>query len=273
MSFELFDFDTPEEAATSFQYEDDKDTFFDAREIVDLGKYDDLDGTPTPSPFVGVPAVVYLLTFGLIWHFDPETSFFQAHVVASIFGFVVESIRESIVKHLVMDELNSGGDSIVGIVFYTFPLIVFYKLYQVLLALPVNFLFKLGGVDLNFVNVDNVPMNRRKETVAVLLWILLVPSVPLISFLTLYAIITNHTLAALLVPYLIFIYFDKAPRNGSRKPTFRNLTLGKHFCNYFPIKLTRGSAPLDQSKRYVFAYHPHGKISSLWIRDVELTSL
>jgi len=61
--------------------------------------------------------------------------------------------------------------------------------------------------------------------------------------------------------YLAWVmYWDEAPRNGSRKPILKDIPLTKYFVEYFPITLSRKSAPLDAQKKYVFAYHPHGII-------------
>jgi 2-acylglycerol O-acyltransferase 2 len=46
---------------------------------------------------------------------------------------------------------------------------------------------------------------------------------------------------------------------GHRQMWFRRLTLWRHFCNYFPIKLVK-TAELCPSQAYLFGYHPHGII-------------
>ena len=48
--------------------------------------------------------------------------------------------------------------------------------------------------------------------------------------------------------------------NGARSPILRNLSLWRHFCNYFPLALER-TAELPPDRKYVFGYHPHGIMS------------
>ncbi|KAI5783668.1 diacylglycerol acyltransferase-domain-containing protein [Geopyxis carbonaria] len=69
----------------------------------------------------------------------------------------------------------------------------------------------------------------------------------------------------LLVPYLIYIFFfATSHEDGSvpytRSNLFRSLPLWRAYAGYFPLRLHR-TVPLDASKNYIFAYHPHGIIS------------
>lgn len=223
--------------------------------VVELGKMD-APSEGKHSPGVIFPAIAYVATFSYL---TMTTNYhkFLIHLVAAGVGFAVERIRESVVRQLKLDEV--GDESVVGVAVYTVPIVLAYKAYQVCVAHPLRILAAGFGKDVDLVDIDHVPMRRRKQTMAVLMWTLMLPMVPLTYFFTF-----SLTLAMplVLVPYLIWIFFiDKAPRTGSRVPRWRDLSLGRHFVDYFPITLDRASPPLGPSRRYVFCYHPHGIIS------------
>ncbi|CAO3576106.1 unnamed protein product [Absidia cylindrospora] len=65
----------------------------------------------------------------------------------------------------------------------------------------------------------------------------------------------------LVIAYVTFVYFDKAPEKGGRRFEWtRKLPIWKYFVDYYPMSLVK-EADLDPSKNYVFGYHPHGIIS------------
>jgi len=227
----------------------------DAASVVELGKVH----TPAPgkhAPGVIFPAVAYVTTFaGLV--LATSYSWILIHIVAVFMGFAVERIRESVVRQLKLDE--KGDESVVGVALYTVPIVIAYKTYQICVAQPLKMIAAGMGKEIDVVDIDHVPMRRRKQTMAVLLWTMMLPMVPATYFIT---FTLTLTLPFILVPYLVWIHFvDKAPRTGSRQPRLRDISMGTHFVDYFPITLQRGSPPLDPSRKYVFCYHPHGIIS------------
>eukprot|EP00455_Lapot_gusevi_P001403 TRINITY_DN1056_c0_g1_i1.p2 TRINITY_DN1056_c0_g1~~TRINITY_DN1056_c0_g1_i1.p2 ORF type:complete len:346 (-),score=128.21 TRINITY_DN1056_c0_g1_i1:68-1105(-) len=103
----------------------------------------------------------------------------------------------------------------------------------------------------------NVPLHRRRQTFAVLLWALLYP---ICLGLTIF-LLTFPLCWFFAFPYFLYCALDKAQINGGRKKDwFRRLPLWKHFVDYFPVSLEK-TVDLDPSKNYVMGYHPHGIIS------------
>ncbi|CAO3680882.1 unnamed protein product [Rhizopus stolonifer] len=102
-----------------------------------------------------------------------------------------------------------------------------------------------------------IPLERRLQMSAVCIWIILAFSCTLFFlFLS-----THIILWPILIAYMTFIYFDKAPETGGRRfESTRHWTLWKYFANYFPVKLIK-EADLNPSKSYILGYHPHGIIS------------
>jgi len=102
----------------------------------------------------------------------------------------------------------------------------------------------------------NIPLVRRIQTLTVLIFLVLQLSMIFISIWLL-------ILAPLpMILYLVYIHLiDKAPNTGPGRKSdwFRKLPFFVHFKNYFPITLHK-TVDLDNSKNYVFAYHPHGII-------------
>ncbi|KAI8897133.1 diacylglycerol acyltransferase [Globomyces pollinis-pini] len=108
----------------------------------------------------------------------------------------------------------------------------------------------------------NVPLNRRKQTAAVVAWMMLVPSL-LVLFLFLASF---KSLMPFALAYIIYIYLDPAPEMGGRKVAWlRNLPLWVYMRDFFPMKLVK-TCDLDPSRNYVFGYHPHGIIGvGAWV--------
>lgn len=207
------------------------------------------------SPFLALSGIAYASTFSyLAW--TTNLHWFVVHCIALGVGYAAESLRQSVIKQLKLDD--STDETLIGVVLYTLPLVVMWKVYVLCFSKPVGFVLRMFGIKVDAVKNEHIPMERRKQTAAVMAWILLIPFTPLsyvfAGFLTL-------AVPFAMIPYLIWVYaIDKAPRTGSRKPWLRNFSLGRHFVNYFPITLTRSSPPLDPQKKYVFCYHPHGII-------------
>ncbi|ORX94077.1 diacylglycerol acyltransferase [Basidiobolus meristosporus CBS 931.73] len=103
----------------------------------------------------------------------------------------------------------------------------------------------------------NVPLQRRRQTLSVFLWASFLP-ICLTSFLLCLSI---PIFWPLMIIYLIWAYFDKAPREGSRKSEWmRRLPLWRWFVEFFPIQIVK-EAELDPKHNYLFGYHPHGIIA------------
>ncbi|KAI9591280.1 diacylglycerol acyltransferase [Syncephalis fuscata] len=103
----------------------------------------------------------------------------------------------------------------------------------------------------------NVPRQRRLQTLAVLLWILMLP-----ICLSIFLYCVWHAATwPLVTAYMTFMYFDVAPEHGGRKIEWmRRLIFWRWFADYFPMRLHR-EVLLDPSRNYIFGYHPHGIIS------------
>jgi 2-acylglycerol O-acyltransferase 2 len=59
--------------------------------------------------------------------------------------------------------------------------------------------------------------------------------------------------------YIFFIDVASISGRGRKSDWFRKISFFKHFKNYFPIHLHK-TVDLDNTKNYVFGYHPHGII-------------
>lgn len=101
-----------------------------------------------------------------------------------------------------------------------------------------------------------VPMNRRRQTAAVLAFMCILPISLGCYFLTAwlfyasyynyfpYSIVTHYSGVAFpytLIPLVVYIvwlvWIDKAPQTGSRTASFRKWGMWNHFRDYFPIDL------------------------------------
>ncbi|KAJ1564878.1 Diacylglycerol O-acyltransferase 2, partial [Cladochytrium tenue] len=103
----------------------------------------------------------------------------------------------------------------------------------------------------------NTPLRRRRQTFAVLLWILFVP----LSLLLFGVLLLQPTTAPLALAYLIFIFVDAAHETGGRPSrAFRRLALWRWLRDFFPAAVVK-TTDLDPAGNYVFLYHPHGIIS------------
>lgn len=87
-----------------------------------------------------------------------------------------------------------------------------------------------------------IPLERRLQTTAVCIWIVLAFS----CFAFFLYLFTYIFLWPVLILYITFLYVDKAPENGGRCfERTRDWILWKYFANYFPIKLIKASIKLD----------------------------
>lgn len=107
----------------------------------------------------------------------------------------------------------------------------------------------------------NIPLKRRRQTFAVLIWASLYFACLFLNFC-----VWRYVTGWKFLFYLMYIgwkglyqtyHFD----GGLPIPWFRNAFLWKWFVDYFPIRLHK-SCDLDDSGRtsYIFGYHPHGII-------------
>ncbi|ORX39148.1 diacylglycerol acyltransferase-domain-containing protein [Kockovaella imperatae] len=111
------------------------------------------------------------------------------------------------------------------------------------------------GVEIQFAPL-NIPPHRRLQTAAVAFWALLLPFC-LFVFLLLMSLPPTWVV---LIPYLIWTRFDKAPEWGGRPREWaRRSFIWKYFAEYYPCSIVKeGDLPPDRP--YLFGYHPHGII-------------
>lgn len=105
----------------------------------------------------------------------------------------------------------------------------------------------------------SIPLKRRLQTLVVLAHTISVATV----IATFFLLCTVPVFWPLLVPYLVYVLFSKAPYSGNlsyRSEYLRSLKIWSLFASYFPARLHR-SAPLPATRKYIFGYHPHGIIS------------
>ncbi|KAF2262526.1 diacylglycerol O-acyltransferase 2A [Lojkania enalia] len=105
----------------------------------------------------------------------------------------------------------------------------------------------------------NVPLQRRLQTLAVLMHTLSIAGLLSIFFF----LCTIPLLWPILLPYVIYVLFSNAGTSGElsfRSERLRRLPVWSLFASYFPARLHR-SQELEPTRKYVFGYHPHGIIS------------
>lgn len=105
----------------------------------------------------------------------------------------------------------------------------------------------------------NVPLQRRLQTLLVLLHTLSIAGLLAVFFL----LCTIPLLWPILLPYLIYVLLSRAGISGElghRSERFRHSKIWSLFGSYFPARLHR-SEPLEPTRKYIFGYHPHGIIS------------
>ncbi|KAG0765618.1 hypothetical protein G6F29_011796 [Rhizopus arrhizus] len=105
--------------------------------------------------------------------------------------------------------------------------------------------------------LTGIPLERRLQMLAVCIWMILALSCCLLFI----GLSTYMILWPMLIAYVSFLYFDKAPENGGRRfESTRHWVIWRYFASYFPVKLIK-EADLDPTENYVLGYHPHGIIS------------
>lgn len=115
--------------------------------------------------------------------------------------------------------------------------------------------FKVGSMEFAPVMV---PFERRKQTLAVLLWSLIMPSCMFLSFLCIRASGPILVIFMLYVSWMLFV--QNSHVTGGRPSKFmRSLSIWSWFRDYFPINLIK-TAEISPDKTYIFGYHPHGII-------------
>ncbi|KAF2683349.1 diacylglycerol O-acyltransferas-like protein 2B [Lentithecium fluviatile CBS 122367] len=105
----------------------------------------------------------------------------------------------------------------------------------------------------------NVPLQRRLQTVAVLMHTLSIAGLVSIFFF----LCTIPLLWPILLPYTLYVLFSNAGSSGElsfRSERWRRSSIWSAFASYFPARLHR-SEELEPTRKYVFGYHPHGIIS------------
>ncbi|KAH7062498.1 diacylglycerol acyltransferase-domain-containing protein [Macrophomina phaseolina] len=105
----------------------------------------------------------------------------------------------------------------------------------------------------------NVPLQRRLQTLAVLLHTLSIAGILTIFFF----LCSIPFLWPILFPYTIYVLLSNAGQSGTlayRKEWLRRLPLWSLYASYFPARLHR-TQELPATRKYIFGYHPHGIIS------------
>lgn len=105
----------------------------------------------------------------------------------------------------------------------------------------------------------NVPLQRRLQTLAVLMHTLSIAGTMTIFF----GLCSIPIFWPLLFPYVIYVLFSNAGTSGElsfRSERWRRSPVWSLFASYFPARLYR-SQELPPTRKYIFGYHPHGIIS------------
>lgn len=105
----------------------------------------------------------------------------------------------------------------------------------------------------------NVPLQRRLQTLVVLLHTLSIAGLLAIFFF----LCMIPLLWPILLPYLIYVLTSNAATDGKlskRSQWLRENKIWSLFGSYFPVRLHR-SEQLEPTRKYIFGYHPHGIIS------------
>jgi hypothetical protein len=105
----------------------------------------------------------------------------------------------------------------------------------------------------------NVPLQRRLQTLAVLMHTLSIAGTVAIFFF----LCTIPLLWPILFPYVVYVLLSNAGQSGElshRSDRIRKLPVWSLFASYFPARLHR-SQELEPTRKYIFGYHPHGIIS------------
>jgi len=115
---------------------------------------------------------------------------------------------------------------------------------------------KIFGIE--FVDIFNIPMERRLQTLAVFQWTLTFLFLG-IACLTVVLAMCFTCFAFLVLLYTAWYMYDfyTPERGGRRWDWVRNWKIWRYYRDYFPVTLHKTS-DLCPSKNYLFVYHPHG---------------
>ena len=110
----------------------------------------------------------------------------------------------------------------------------------------------------------NIPLERRLQTLAIIIYLTLQVVVPFLSWI-IFLLILFSRYYWLSLGYASWMYYDnyilKTPSKGGRRSQrVRKWKLWKLAANFFPISLVK-TTELDRNKNYIFGYHPHGIVS------------
>nr|AGF92151.1 diacylglycerol O-acyltransferase [Thraustochytrium aureum] len=161
------------------------------------------------------------------------------------------------------DEWAKQEPGVVSTMIWT-PILIGLRCFNIWLSVvtwPLSFLARVVfGMEMKKASFWDVPLERRKQTVAVAGFVMLLPCVLLAYVWSLVLLVFPLTTLPMLGYYIWIFKIDKSPENGQRTPFLRYWSAWRHFASYFPLRLIK-THNLDPSRKYVFAYHPHGIIS------------
>ena len=114
----------------------------------------------------------------------------------------------------------------------------------------------LFGIE--FVNIFDVPLERRLQTLAVFQWTITFLYLGLFCFFLAFCMFFSP-LWFLALSYSVWFYYDRGTpeRGGRRSEWVRNWTVWNYFKDYFPVRLHK-TGDLLPTKNYLMIYHPHG---------------
>ena len=94
--------------------------------------------------------------------------------------------------------------------------------------------------------LTGIPLERRLQMLAVCIWMILALSCCLLFI----GLSTYMIFWPVLIAYVSFLYFDKAPENGGRRfESTRHWVIWRYFASYFPVKLIK--VKIQQKKNYL----------------------
>jgi hypothetical protein len=100
---------------------------------------------------------------------------------------------------------------------------------------------------------SKIPMSRRLQMTGLVLWFMLIPGTLVLLGICLF----TPPLWPFFIAYLAWIFYDKAPDQGSRKRMLvRRWPIWRWMASYFPVKLHK-TIDLPPGKNYLFGYHPY----------------
>lgn len=81
-----------------------------------------------------------------------------------------------------------------------------------------------------------IPLERRMQTAAVVVWLILLGSCMSLSIFSL----TLPVLWPIHIAYLAYLWIDQSHENGGRRSEwFRSLPFWHYFAGYFPVKIVK----------------------------------